>query len=106
MNTEKNIKQDENPYVGLALSLLGIGMSFFYIYVGMRIWNLFVPPVFGVGAITYWQSYGLGLVAWCFSRKPRISEMKKESLSDKAYNVLGLSVAYSFALAVAVLIAK
>jgi hypothetical protein len=48
---------------GLALALL---LAFLFGFFVKLLWNWVMPDVFGLGAITYWQGFGLVLLARMF----------------------------------------
>ena len=46
----------------LALVLL-IGLTFLYAAIGCWLWGAIIVPVFGAPVLTYWQMYGLIILA-------------------------------------------
>lgn len=51
--------------VGIAVSALVVGalLALLFGYFVMLLWNWIMPAVFGLGTITYWQGFGLVLLA-------------------------------------------
>jgi hypothetical protein len=43
--------------------LLGVGVAFLVGFVVQALWNWLMPPIFGLPALTYWQAWGLLVLA-------------------------------------------
>ncbi len=43
--------------------ILAIGFAFLFGFFVMLLWNWLMPAIFGLGVITYWQAWGLVLLA-------------------------------------------
>lgn len=51
--------------IGMAAGGLALGviLAFFFGWLVMLLWNWIMPPVFGLGTITFWQAWGLVILA-------------------------------------------
>lgn len=47
----------------IGLVILGIAACFLFGYVIMLLWNWLMPDIFGLKTITYWQSFGILILA-------------------------------------------
>ncbi len=56
-----------NPFIHIPLILGGIvlaaGLAFLFGLIVMVLWNWIMPEVFGLTTLTYWQAWGLVLLA-------------------------------------------
>ncbi len=43
--------------------LLAVGFAFLFGFFVMLLWNWLMPAIFGLGTISYWQAWGLVLLA-------------------------------------------
>ena len=43
--------------------IIAIGFAFLFGFFVMLLWNWLMPTIFGLGVITYWQAWGLVLLA-------------------------------------------
>jgi hypothetical protein len=43
--------------------ILTVGLAFLFGFVVMLLWNWLMPEIFGLGTITYWQAWGLVILA-------------------------------------------
>jgi hypothetical protein len=43
--------------------LLGVAMAFLFGWLVMLLWNWLMPPIFGLTTITFWQAWGLVVLA-------------------------------------------
>jgi hypothetical protein len=43
--------------------ILAVGLAFLLGFVVQGLWNWLMPPIFGLPEITYWQAWGLFLLA-------------------------------------------
>lgn len=68
-NYFKQSKEDElkKACVGCLVALftlvLLIGLTFLYAAIGCWLWGIIIVPVFGAPVLTYWQMYGLIILA-------------------------------------------
>jgi hypothetical protein len=75
---ERDEHYEEKPYFHGPMRILGIiGMviaglamavllAFLFGWLVMYLWNLLMPAIFGLKAITYWQAFGLCILAKLF----------------------------------------
>lgn len=49
--------------------LFTVGVEFLIAFLGMLLWNVFMPDLFGVPSLTFWQAFGIRLLCdlFCFS---------------------------------------
>lgn len=54
--------------IGLIL-FIAVGVEFLITFLGMLLWNGFMPDLFGVPSLTFWQTFGIRLLCdlFCFS---------------------------------------
>ena len=68
-NYFKQSKEDrlEKACVGCLVAILTlvllIGLTFLYAAIGCWLWGIIIVPVFGAPVLTYWQMYGLIILA-------------------------------------------
>lgn len=67
MNEEKNNKHTYGFFKVLGGIIVGVLVAgLFALLIGvliMALWNWLMPEIFGLGAITYWQGFGIALLA-------------------------------------------
>lgn len=63
---EHFVKKIVGVVIVLAIVLAGFGSAVLYL------WNLVMPPVFGVHTIDYWQAIGLLGLSWLLFGGPRL----------------------------------
>jgi hypothetical protein len=91
----------ESGWVTFVLLIFRIFCGLFGTFVGMKVWNLFMPSLFGLPALSFAQFYGVRLVLWCVSNK----EDSNSEKTNKAKSLLGITLAYALTWGVAVRIA-
>lgn len=61
---EKKKKSGLEIFGGCMLAILAIVIAvFLYAAIGMWIWNITLVPLFGAPVISYWQMYGIMILA-------------------------------------------
>jgi len=55
---------------------LGLAETFFRFFVSMKLWNWFIPLLFGWSALSYWQAGALSLVASYLTHQVILHETK------------------------------
>jgi hypothetical protein len=78
------------PLVHIPLIIGGViliaGLAFLFGFIVMLLWNWLMPEIFGLGTITYWQGWGLVILAHIlFKSFPsgHDSEKKKKKCTDE-----------------------
>lgn len=92
----------ETARITFLLFLLSIPASLFGVFVGMKIWNMFMPALFGLPALAFWKAYGLRLAFWAFGEKGKPG--RNATNSEIGNHMLGMAFAYSIAWGIAALI--
>jgi hypothetical protein len=49
--------------IGIGFGVLGLALVFFFGWVVMTLWNWLMPDLFGLKKLTYWQAWGLFILA-------------------------------------------
>lgn len=47
----------------IAILLMSVGFSFLLTYPVMWLWNWLMPAIFGLKTLTFWQTFGLTMLA-------------------------------------------
>lgn len=89
---EENVKHYVTKGVKIAFFIIfGILIAFLVVYILMRLWNWLLPDLFGVPMITYWQAFGILVLAKIIfgfggggsSKSSSKSKSKRRFRSDK-----------------------
>lgn len=57
--------------------LFAIGIEFLITFLGMLLWNGFMPNSFGVPSLTFWQAFEIRLLYVLFCFRPSVSKGKE-----------------------------
>lgn len=57
--------------------LFAVGVEFLITFLGMLLWNGFMPNLFGVPSLTFWQAFGIRLLCDLFCFRPSVNKGKE-----------------------------
>lgn len=63
--------------IGLIL-FITVGVEFLITFLGMLLWNGFMPDLFGAPSLTFWQAFGIRLLCDLFSFSPSVNKEKNK----------------------------
>ena len=64
------------------LVTVGIGLLFLVVWLLKRLWNMTMPVIFNLKAITYWQAFRLLLIASILLGRPQ-AKLGKRAIQEK-----------------------